>query len=212
MRRHSPLGDLSVRLDCAGSVARRAGDRSGRLYGPHSLAGAPRPRRRRARERAHSDVRERLRAVVQRRHGSPAGECLAERVGFEPTVLSHTAFRERHLQPLGHLSAREDTSGLPSSCRGARTFRSDLRPTQPIHRYAARCAPGARMAEAPRLVERGRVGDGVLRADDVSSGANLTERSMGRALGRCREREARPAVRAGRKPRRALRPRRGGCR
>ena len=30
---------------------------------------------------------------------------MAERVGFEPTVLSHTAFRERHLQPLGHLSA-----------------------------------------------------------------------------------------------------------
>jgi hypothetical protein len=30
-------------------------------------------------------------------------------VGFEPTVLSHTAFRERHLQPLGHLSARENT-------------------------------------------------------------------------------------------------------
>ena len=30
-------------------------------------------------------------------------------MGFEPTVLSHTAFRERHLQPLGHLSARENT-------------------------------------------------------------------------------------------------------
>ena len=30
---------------------------------------------------------------------------LAERVGFEPTVAHHhTAFRERHLQPLGHLS------------------------------------------------------------------------------------------------------------
>ena len=30
-------------------------------------------------------------------------------MGFEPTVLAHTAFRERHLQPLGHLSARENT-------------------------------------------------------------------------------------------------------
>ena len=46
---------------------------------------------------------------------------MAERVGFEPTVLSHTAFRERHLQPLGHLSARENsragtgTGGLRSS-------------------------------------------------------------------------------------------------
>jgi hypothetical protein len=30
----------------------------------------------------------------------------AERVGFEPTVAHHhTAFRERHLQPLGHLSS-----------------------------------------------------------------------------------------------------------
>ena len=29
----------------------------------------------------------------------------AERVGFEPTEAQHlTAFRERHLQPLGHLS------------------------------------------------------------------------------------------------------------
>ncbi len=32
---------------------------------------------------------------------------VAERVGFEPTVAQHhTAFRERHLQPLGHLSGR----------------------------------------------------------------------------------------------------------
>ena len=35
---------------------------------------------------------------------------MAERVGFEPTLLSQTAFRERHHQPLGHLSAGEDTS------------------------------------------------------------------------------------------------------
>jgi len=34
---------------------------------------------------------------------------LAERVGFEPTVaFDHTAFRERHLQPLGHLSIALD--------------------------------------------------------------------------------------------------------
>jgi hypothetical protein len=36
---------------------------------------------------------------------------VAERAGFEPAVLSHTAFRERHHQPLGHLSAAEDTKG-----------------------------------------------------------------------------------------------------
>jgi hypothetical protein len=35
---------------------------------------------------------------------------VAERVGFEPTVLAHTAFRERHHQPLGHLSAGEDSA------------------------------------------------------------------------------------------------------
>ena len=39
---------------------------------------------------------------------------VAERVGFEPTVLSHTAFRERHHQPLGHLSAAESSkAGRP---------------------------------------------------------------------------------------------------
>src|SRR5664279_4222038 len=38
---------------------------------------------------------------------------MAERAGFEPAVLSHTAFRERHHQPLGHLSAGEDTKGVP---------------------------------------------------------------------------------------------------
>jgi hypothetical protein len=38
-------------------------------------------------------------------------EVVAERAGFEPAVLSHTAFRERHHQPLGHLSAEEDTKG-----------------------------------------------------------------------------------------------------
>jgi hypothetical protein len=33
---------------------------------------------------------------------------MAERVGFEPTEARHlTAFREQHLKPLGHLSARE---------------------------------------------------------------------------------------------------------
>ena len=54
-----------------------------------------------------------------------SGEWLAERVGFEPTVLAHTAFRERHLQPLGHLSVGEDTKAAqaraasPSSGRPA---------------------------------------------------------------------------------------------
>ena len=42
---------------------------------------------------------------------------MAERVGFEPTVLSHTAFRERHHQPLGHLSVKEDTADCLSASR-----------------------------------------------------------------------------------------------
>jgi hypothetical protein len=34
----------------------------------------------------------------------------AERAGFEPAVAQHhTAFREQHLKPLGHLSARDCT-------------------------------------------------------------------------------------------------------
>jgi len=39
--------------------------------------------------------------------GRPGGtEPMAERAGFEPAVaLDHTAFRERHLKPLGHLSS-----------------------------------------------------------------------------------------------------------
>jgi hypothetical protein len=40
------------------------------------------------------------------RCGCPA----AERAGFEPAVaINHTAFREQHLKPLGHLSARDCT-------------------------------------------------------------------------------------------------------
>jgi hypothetical protein len=43
---------------------------------------------------------------------------MAERAGFEPAVLSHTAFRERHHQPLGHLSAGEDTKPTRDDRRG----------------------------------------------------------------------------------------------
>src|SRR5688500_10039909 len=57
---------------------------------------------------------------------------VAERVGFEPTVLSHTAFRERHHQPLGHLSAREDTKelSLPRPADPSATEPSGLRGEQ----------------------------------------------------------------------------------
>src|SRR3954453_17253339 len=43
---------------------------------------------------------------------------VAERAGFEPAVLSHTAFRERHHQPLGHLSAGEDTKPVVTGRSG----------------------------------------------------------------------------------------------
>ena len=39
---------------------------------------------------------------------------VAERAGFEPAVLSHTAFRERHLKPLGHLSGSGESLTKPS--------------------------------------------------------------------------------------------------
>src|SRR5436190_19974567 len=100
---------------------------------------------------------------------------VAERVGFEPTVLSHTAFRERHLQPLGHLSAREDTSGSPAALPGGLTFRSDLHAGQAIQRTAVRRAAEARMAATRRRVERGRAAWRVLRADDVAPPANLAD-------------------------------------
>jgi hypothetical protein len=48
---------------------------------------------------------------------------MAERGGFEPPVAcDHTAFRERHLKPLGHLSAAEYTEAfeLASDPSGAR--------------------------------------------------------------------------------------------
>src|SRR3990172_11262575 len=49
---------------------------------------------------------------------------VAERVGFEPTVLSHTAFRERHLQPLGHLSVAESSKGSTGTIPRSVTARS----------------------------------------------------------------------------------------
>ena len=57
----------------------------------------------------------------QRTHRRPARRAgVAERAGFEPAVLSHTAFRERHHQPLGHLSAGEDTKATPGRPAGTR--------------------------------------------------------------------------------------------
>ena len=64
---------------------------------------------------------------------------MAERAGFEPAVLSHTAFRERHHQPLGHLSAESiakepvgpacgEPSGASRRRHGAGEVRAEARP------------------------------------------------------------------------------------
>ncbi len=37
-------------------------------------------------------------------HLSTDIKCMAEEVGFEPTVLSYNGFQDRRLQPLGHSS------------------------------------------------------------------------------------------------------------
>ncbi len=101
VRRHSPLGDLSerrhrLRGPLVTAARETSADRSwqGRVRAPE-----------RAHPRCVSEARRR-----ERRQG-PSGRAayVAERAGFEPAVLSHTAFRERHHQPLGHLSAGEDT-------------------------------------------------------------------------------------------------------
>src|SRR5438552_12231999 len=83
-------------------------------------------------------------SLTEAQGGAPRrrwSEVLAERVGFEPTVLSHTAFRERHHQPLGHLSVDEDTKGT----RGVRAI--SRRPEQGPRRSASRLrrdGPGLR--------------------------------------------------------------------
>jgi hypothetical protein len=79
--------------------------------------GRPSARRRRARERAHSSVRERARAADNAAMGRPR----AGRHGGEGGIRTHElfrvcAFQERRLQPLGHLSrGREDTALRPMS-------------------------------------------------------------------------------------------------
>ena len=158
VRRHSPLGDLSARLARI-TVGRGEGDR-----GTVSVAAGPatweaiasgevsrrrferpevvlRPRRRRAPERAGRRARERRSGGANVGLGQPQGASVAERVGFEPTVLSHTAFRERHHQPLGHLSAGEDTKGRLTGRSPALGTSPHLRLERPMFRPEAE-APG----------------------------------------------------------------------
>ena len=126
VRRHSPLGDLS--RNHARSSTRRSGvqakaiaeDRSERTHPPRSEATPCEPS---ARGYVLSEARRR----TTQAWASARRALMAERAGFEPAVLSHTAFRERHHQPLGHLSAGEDT-------KGGRPGRPDEGPARPSPR------------------------------------------------------------------------------
>ncbi len=103
VRRHSPLGDLSPKgasLHGRSVPDRRSG---GRGQGGEEHEN----------ERTRRCVSERADAPTPA-SAEPGERLVAERAGFEPAVLSHTAFRERHHQPLGHLSAGEDTKHAPS--------------------------------------------------------------------------------------------------
>ena len=99
-------------------------------------------------------VRERGPESATHASGVHAGR-VAERAGFEPAVLSHTAFRERHHQPLGHLSAGEDTKASSVGRRpGARAA---------VRRVSARAAANSSSASSRRmpltiLIRRGRPG------------------------------------------------------
>ena len=79
---------------------------------------------------------------------------LAERVGFEPTVaVNHTAFRERHLKPLGHLSVANRVGGAqimgavwswwPDSNRRPADYESAALPAE-LHQRAGGQNSGAR--------------------------------------------------------------------
>ena len=123
VRRHSPLGDLSptgASLHGRSVPDRRSG---GRGQGGEEHEN----------ERTRWCVSERADAPTPA-SAEPDERLVAERAGFEPAVLSHTAFRERHHQPLGHLSAGEDTKPSPSDRaapvrqRGGRPSRTGPRP------------------------------------------------------------------------------------
>src|SRR2546428_1104369 len=83
-------------------------------------------------------------ATATRSCASPR-KALAERVGFEPTRLSPTAFRERHHQPLGHLSTSKSTES-----EGLATVNSVCAPPFPLR-------VGRHRRHVPRAA-RGRVG------------------------------------------------------
>ena len=156
VRRHSPLGDLSpTEVDRShfedgepsapvegGPVPRRDAHDARRYGGPWEGSAEHRS------ERTSRCVSEERRATT--RPGTVRStERVAERAGFEPAVLSHTAFRERHHQPLGHLSAGEDTKPDPAN---------PLRPRQRAASGANSASASSRRIPLTTLIRRGSAG------------------------------------------------------
>ena len=102
-------------------------------------------------------------------------------MGFEPTVLSHTAFRERHLKPLGHLSTSE-SSKATRRCAEAEPWTEHGRPGSGAHAIAVEVRPqlGGDVAEDAR--------DDVEPARQAASAGQADGRAA-RPLGRVGQRE-----------------------
>ena len=99
---------------------------------------------------------------------------VAEREGFEPSVLSHTAFRERHHQPLGHLSARENTRAARLASGPLRPGLATLLPLPTTEASSKRSASLRRPTEG-WPAQRGRPGFGI-GPDRLPSTAGATRR------------------------------------
>ena len=80
--------------------------------------------------------------------------CLAERVGFEPTVLAHTCFQDRTVQPLRHLSAGEDTKQHAWSGPGGQLATFGLGLRWDLHGVPALSRDDSVPARELRAVER----------------------------------------------------------
>ena len=158
VRRHSPLGDLS--RDERGPAGRDPDRRQSIGHvnaAPRGTVKAKAPPRTGA---SALEVRERGPEAATHALGVRRGAEMAERAGFEPAVLSHTAFRERHHQPLGHLSAGEDTK---------RAWSGRPRPSVSARRPApVSASTSSRRMPLTILIRRGRLG--MLRELDDGAG------------------------------------------
>ena len=153
VRRHSPLGDLSERQTIVGRTQDRRchDDRSvwtrrscATTFADMAVPGKAEP----STGASAPKVRERGRGSDNAAQGRQTMSDVAERAGFEPAVLSHTAFRERHHQPLGHLSAGEDTK--PGALTGPGSY--------PVASGANNASASSRRMPLTTLIRRGSDG------------------------------------------------------